>query len=437
MTVLGRIRARGLLSELESRKVAYARQYSCVERLDWQLAAWNREWRRIRTNVPYFRQLVAAKRIPDKFESWEEFRATVPAMTRATVQQERTNLQSTERPHEFERITGGSTAQPLQMPAWNSEHAFCRPDMWMARDWFGVTPADRLFMLWGHSHLLGTGLRGWRNARKRQMLDWLLAYRRCSAYDLQPQKLQLYADTMLRFRPDYLIAYSVALDLFVRKNRDYADRFRNLNLKVAIAAAEGFPAEDSEAFAQEVLGCPVAMEYGSVETNLVAHSHPSGGYGVFWQTYFVETEERPSPSGGYPIRVTSLYPRSCPLVRYEIGDEVELSHSSSPNFGLDRFQRVMGRCNDYILLNDGTCVHSEAFTHAIRYSPEVALYQVVQESGDIRIRLVPKASISASEESEIRMRLGRIHPELSGLPIDLVPELERTRAGKVRAIIRR
>ena len=33
-------------------------------------------------------------------------------------------------------------------------------DHWLGRSRLGIEPADRLFLLWGHAHLFGSGLNG-------------------------------------------------------------------------------------------------------------------------------------------------------------------------------------------------------------------------------------------------------------------------------------
>ena len=84
---------------------------------------------------------------------------------------------------------------------------------------FGYTPASRVFLMWGHSHLLGTGARGTVNHLKRTVADRLLGYRRVDAYRLSPAICAEYAEALIAFRPLALISYASALDLFARNRR--------------------------------------------------------------------------------------------------------------------------------------------------------------------------------------------------------------------------
>jgi phenylacetate-CoA ligase len=294
-----------------------------------------------------------------------------------------------------------------------------------------------LFLIWGHSHLLGAGFKRRLNALKRETADRFLGYHRFSAYNLTNASMHRCAQEMLQFQPDYVLGYSVALDRFARANGPLHVQLRSLGVKVAIGTAEGFPASDSKALLGGLLGSPVAMEYGSVETDVVAHTHPDGSYRVFWHNYFLEVERGVSTSREHRLRVTSLFPRCFPLVWYDIGDEIELCKEHQETYSIDRFRKVLGRCNDYAELPDGTLIHSEAFTHAIRAVSQVLAYQVVQDRGSIQIRLVCDQPLSSDSAGHIRSRLQQVHPFLENTEIKCVPCLEQTVAGKVPMVVRR
>jgi phenylacetate-CoA ligase len=436
VTLAARLYGARLVSEQLQRGEIYAETLSSAELQKTQLEAWNTEWNRIIRDVPYFSQLVQSGNLPKHFSSWLEFLERVPITSRAIVQKNGKQMASMSRRPDCYRTTGGSTAQPVQLPAWASEHNYTRPDLWLGRSWYGVRPDWRLFLIWGHSHLLGTGFKRRLNALKRETADRFLGYYRFSAYDLTNTSLRKCAEEMLKFQPNYLLGYSVALDRFARANQPLQAQLRSLGVRVAIGTAEGFPASDSKALLGGLLGCPIAMEYGAVETGVIAHTHPDGNYRVFWRNYFLEVERSPSESGGHRLRITSLYPRCFPLVRYDIGDEIELCDADQETYSIDRFRAVLGRCNDYAELPDGTLIHSEAFTHAIRAASQVLAYQVVQDRGSIQIRLICDQPLSRDSVDYIRSRLKQVHPRLADAEIKRVPCLEQTIAGKIPMVVR-
>lgn len=434
--LIRKIRDRQWLSLVREQQEFYARNWTPNEIHDWQLNQFNQQWQIIRHEVPYFARLSKDSDLPVQFSSWQEFLDLMPVMNRKTVQNHCKALANDTKTPDFFRTTGGSTAEPIQLPAWKSELQYANKDIWYARSWFDVRPSDKLFLIWGHSHLLGSGLKGWLNGKKRQIKDILLDYCRWSAYDLSEQRLRKAAYVLLKFQPAYIIAYSVALDRFARVNKGLKPKFHKLGMKIAIATAESFPKPDSPQFIAEVLGCPVVMEYGAVETGQIAHQGPDGQYSVFWRHYFLEGYESEYLPGTYEILVTSLYPRCFPLVRYRLGDLISVE--ANDDHFMQEFESVIGRCNDYVILRNGNVVHSEAFTHAVKEISSIGGFQVIQSAdGNITLNYVSAKPIGEGEIAAIRRKFAKIHADLESVNIERVESLERTVAGKTRRIFRR
>ena len=433
MTWAGGIRAHKLAAALRERAAAYAATPERAAREAIQLETLNREWARILQDVPYYVEARQRLDLPGSFGSLEEFLDRVPPANREAVQRHGTEMTSHARLSEWVRMSGGSTAQPVRLPAWRSELQDTALDMWLARSWYGVRPDSRLFQIWGHSHLLGSGWRGRVNAVKRQIADRLLGYHRFSAYDMRPDVLRQAGDALLAHRPDYMIGYSVALHQFARANQDRAEPFRAAGLRVVIGTAESFPGEEARVAVARLFGCPVSMEYGAVETGVMAHEHPDGGYRAMWRSFLLEAER--SGDGRHLLRVTTLHPRCFPLVRYEIGDEIELDEPDRPReHSIAHFRRVAGRCNDYLEV-EGAMIHSEAFAHAVRPCPAVTGFQIVQGPAGARLRYTADAALDETATNGIRERLRRVHPALGPLPFERVERLPQTVAGKTRMVV--
>lgn len=424
-----------MAARVAERAAEYDRDASDAETADFQLERLNLEWKRVVSSTPYYRSLVSQGRAPERFASIRQFLDTVPPVRRQDVQRYGAEMRVDGRPNDSWRITGGSTSQPVQIPAWNHEFEDARRNLWAARTWYSIDPGSRLFLLWGHSHLLGSGVKGWMNGFRRSIYDRVLGYKRFSAYDLSPERLKGAVAEIARFRPEYVIGYSVALDQLARVNEQSAAILRDVRVKAVIGTAEAFPAEDSRPRLRELFNAPVAMEYGCVEANVMAHTHPSGGFRVFWRSFILEAEPLPQHTNRAVVRVTSLHPRCFPLIRYELGDQIELELPVSEPSSVTRFRSVVGRCNTWVELPDGAIVHSEAFAHALRMCDDVRGFQVVVPDGDISL-MVLADTLSKRTEDEIRSRLSRVHPALGRIPIHPVPALRQTLAGKTPMIVR-
>ena len=95
---------------------------------------------------------------------------------------------------------------------------------------FGYTPSSRLFLIWGHSHLLGTGWRGRINHVRRKLGDAVIGYKRVDAYRLNRSLCQRHAESLIRFRPLGLIGYASALDLFARYTPGFSRRISRVGI---------------------------------------------------------------------------------------------------------------------------------------------------------------------------------------------------------------
>ena len=183
-----------------------------------------------------------------------------------------------------------------------------------------------------------------------------------------------------------------------------------------------------------MLGCPVVMEYGTVETGPVAHQKLNGRYQVFWRHNLVESIESKSFPGKHEIVITTLYPRYFPLIRYKVGDFISKNQGGNPFY--QEFDEVIGRCNDFIKLRDGSLIHSEAFTHALKNNTSIDSYQIEQKNqNELNLYYTARNRLNDDEINEIRRKLNLIHPLLGDIAMLKVNNLEQTIAGKTKFVI--
>lgn len=435
MTLVAKLRARRVQPLISAAEAAYAGDASHSDRQTQMLDRLNRVWSIATTNVPRYRDLLAGGSVPKQFDSLEQFTQTVPPLTKSVIRDGIEPLGDQRRPADKAYTTGGSTGQPTSIPGWHSELPIDMANRWLGRSFYGIRPSDRLFLIWGHHHLLGTGWKAKLKGRVRAAKDGLVGCSRFSSYDLSAARCDEAARLILRHRPDYIVGYSSTLDLLARTATDRASQFKALGMKAAIACAEVYPATDSPDRISETLGCPAAMEYGAVETGVTAYTTPEGGYKVFWLDHLFELGE-PGPGGGRVLRVTSLYERKTPLIRYEIGDEI-MPIEGEPLIGPARIQSVLGRVNSIITLPDGKAVHTAAVSRAISDRRDVSQFQIVDRPGGMGLRIVA-ASESAKDQilTHVRGNLIRLSPSLKDAPIDFVDRIEQTRAGKTPLVVR-
>lgn len=419
-------------ASLTSYRLAYTRDNEDVAGA--QLQALNAAWGESLAISPWARAQRSRLALPDRFGTWEEFAGRVPIQRKSDLRRDlgEVTLAPTS---VLWRSTGGTTAEPMRFPVLPSETRAASLDIWLGRGRSGITSSDRLFMIWGHSHIFGRGLKGAMTRWRRRASDLALGYTRWNAYRLSNADLALAGDALLRSGAAYVVGYSTALDRFARANMDRADAFAGLGLKVVIATAEGFPRADSREVIAACFGCPVVMEYGAVETGPIAYERNSGGgYDVFWRHHRLELGGEPGVDGARELVVTSLFPRAMPLLRYAIGDLATPAEAGT----LTAIQSISGRCNDQIDLIDGTTIHSEAFTHVVRDLPGVRAYQIVRRSAGLPplIRIEASEALPANALAALRKRLFQVHPLLAEVPVERTDFIPPSLAGKHQMVVK-
>jgi phenylacetate-CoA ligase len=429
---VARFRERRLVPLLDAAAAVY--EESDTDVAQRQLEKFAATWRRISSQVPYFEELVRRNAAPREIRDWDDLRA-LPVMTRRDLQHELEQRMDPSLPVARWSASGGSTGEPVRVPRAAPELVTTALPLWLGRRFYGIRPGDRMFHLWGHSHLFGQGpMRHWRRF-ERGLKNRLLGYRRFSAYNLTPERLAAATEAILRMSPDYIVGYSRSLALLARHNEHRRAAFRDCRMKAVIATTEAFLDEEDADAVAAVFGCPVAMEYGANEVGVMAYTHPADGrYRVFWDDYLLETV--PGEGGQTELLVTCLFPRAVPLVRYAIGDSVR--GCSTSGGGITGFASVLGRDHDLLEMEPGVRLHSEALTHCLVAQPGVLGAQVVQEQdASVTFNLLCDNPLGDRQQEVLRRDLGTLHPMLANSTIRFVDHLEQTPAGKTKWIIRR
>lgn len=399
-----------------------------------QLAALQAVWQGAVADVPYYEELVVRGLAPAVLASWSDVRA-LPVLTRQVLQDRpEAFVRRSAPPHSLQK-TAGSTGTPIQIGMNQAERDLMRTVKLASWQDLGYTMDSRLFIMWGHVHLLGSGLTRAVNQAKRSVADALLGYRRVNAYRLNPEIAATFAEQLIAHRPIGFIGYASALDLFARYTSSFRDRFHALAMKFVLITTEPPPRPDTTEMLEDLFGCPVVQEYGGGEFGQVAFKPAGRPFEVYDDLNYVEAEPAIDDEG-QPLLITSLYSRYVPLVRYRIGDAVRGARIDAHGH-VSAFDAVAGRMNDVIHVAGGDAIHSLSIFHAVHNEAAIFNVQMVLGDDGIVLRLVAPHADREALADRLRPRLARIHPALAAVRFEYVPDIDTTRAGKRRWFIDR
>lgn len=421
-------------------------QFAAATRYSQALAAWDGSqtaaiqlrklqavWEDCVRDVPYYMDLVAAGNAPRKISSWNDFNG-IPVLDRAMLKENASAFQRLSGPPDSYVSTAGSTGQPVKVGQWRFEAAPLRIAKLVPWIRLGYSPDSRIYLIWGHSHLLGTGWRRYWNHAIRKAKDWVLGYRRVDAYTLNSAKAARIAREIIRLRPVGVIGYAAVLDLFARYAKDYHSRLRGSGVQFVMSCAEPPPRPDTFSLLRALFGCPILQEFGGVDFGHVGAKLDEGPFRVFPDINILEGDSTACEDNNVPALVTSLYRRYTPLIRYRQGDLL-CGPKKHPHGHVFEFDELIGRLNDVVTMADGVAVHSVALIHCFKEEDAIYNVQLAVTDAGPRFRLVVRERPHPEVEARIRTRLSQIHSSFATAAFDYVTDLPANRAGKRRWFI--
>jgi len=226
--------------------------------------------------------------------------------------------------------TSGSTGQPLTFYRNKEWDAWHRAAIIRGYSWYNVKPWEHNGYFWGYNI-------DPKKARKIKLLDFLQNRFRLFSYK---------QDEILKFAKKlksaaYLEGYS-SMIYEVAKIIEGLGIGNRLSLKMVKGTSEKIFDRYQEV-ARKTFGKKIISEYGAAEAGIIAFECAYGNMHITMENVIVEEETN-------EIIVTNLDSKSFPIIRYKLGDYVELDTKTKCPCGMDHFiiKDVMGRVGNVI-----------------------------------------------------------------------------------------
>jgi phenylacetate-CoA ligase len=421
----------GLETRRHLRELDRMEGWSRQELEAWQFAKLQELVRYAYEHVPFYRERYQREDIhPEDLRSLEDFQA-LPFLTRDDVNNHLDALVSSDFQGKLHpNSTGGSTGQPMRFFVddsywwWNAALEF------RGRGWYGVRQGDKVAWVWGAQQ----DMPGW--SRGRRLKARIMRQRYLNAFALTEQKMQAFAEALIRWRPVMFRAYASALSLFARFIQE--EGLTGIRPKLIETTAEKMTDPQRELLS-EVFDCPIADCYSSREMATMAYQCEAGGMHVCETRHLeiVAGNDVVAPGVLGEVAVTSLHQFGMPFIRYKNGDmAIGEEGSCVCGRGMPLLREIVGRTVDYLVTTDGQFVHGGFFGRTFRSRPEVVRFQVYQPDKEhLEVRFICKQSVDDAWRenllNELQEHLG-MSVRVSLLQVD---DIALTPAGKHRFII--
>ncbi|WP_244095791.1 phenylacetate--CoA ligase family protein [Rhodoferax ferrireducens] len=384
--------------------------------------------------VPYYQQLFKQLNfVPNTVRSTAALQL-LPLLAKSDIRKNVDKLKAEGHGPLTRYNTGGSSGEPLIFYMGKGRKSHDVAAKWRATRWWGVDIGDPELVVWGSPMEIGA------QDRVRRLRDALLRSRLLPAFEMSPQNLDRFVETIRVTRPTMLFGYPSSLSLIAQHARHKSVAMNSLGIKVAFVTSEKLY-EEQRAIISEVFACPVANGYGARDAGFIAHQCPEGSLHISAEDIIVETvrpDGSPAAAGeAGEIVVTHMATVDFPFVRYRTGDIGVLDDKPCAcGRGLPVLKEVQGRTTDFVVARDGTIMHGLALIYTVRDLPGVERFKIEQLSLDQTIvKVVAGPAFGAAAEARIirdfKARLG----EAVDIRVERVRDIANESSGKFRYVV--
>ena len=214
---------------------------------------------------------------------------------------------------------------------------------------------------------------------KEKLKDYIGNRTRFNVFDLSDDAFENWLAVFKTKQLEYMNGYTSPMVQFAKYLLRKNIILNNVcpSLHVCIVTSEML-FEDDKKLMEMQFGVPVVNEYGASELDLIAFENPDGKWQINSETLFVEILDEddnilPYGTEGRLV-ITSLYNKSQPFIRYDIGDVGMLSKESTLKKPI--LKKLVGRTNDIAILPSGKKAAGLTFYYITK--------SIIQNDGDVK-----------------------------------------------------
>jgi phenylacetate-CoA ligase len=368
------------------------------------------------TQIPYWRDRLEGCLTRTPEDDPKAALAAVPILTRADICRHRESMRWMSAPGKvLTHRSGGTTDDNLTFYWGRARQSWDRAMRYRGLGRYGIYPGDRVLHIWprypGKSRLdkLKMGLRDWRD---RLTNDEVIDIR-----PMSPESLDAGLQYCKVYRPVLLIGYPSWLTALAERIRAAHRRFRLPELQLILCTGEVLFAFQRRLIA-ETFGVPVAQEYGSQDSGLIAHEDPSGVLRLNAEQMMVEILRdgvAVAPGELGEVVITHFYTDVMPFIRYATGDVVRRpapTECLEGPPGLPLFPLPEGRTSDVLATTSGEPCTMRSVVESLVEHAGLREFSLFQPEADLIVVLVVSEAREMNrgrEEAEevLRSLLGR------------------------------
>lgn len=255
-----------------------------------------------------------------------------------------------------------------------------------------------------------------------------------SSYHIRPDTVHHYLEVIKRHKVQYILGY--VSSIFSLANESLKQGLELPKLKVVITNAEPL-LEGQREIISKAFQCHVIQTYSGCEFSFSGNENPNLDLFVWPEAGKMEVEVKKGEVSEYGLGeliVTGLVNKAMPLIRYRVGDSVELVESDRDYLPFDRITQVIGRTDDLVITASGERVGR--LDPVFKFDLLIKEAQIVQEDYTLfTVNVVPDDGFSIADEKVIIERLTDRVGKDCKVNVICVSEIPKGANGKFKAVV--
>ncbi len=361
---------------------------------------------------------------------------TIPVMTKKDLQQPLDTLMSDgfTKKNVYVDKTSGASGQPFIF----TKDKFCHALTWaIIKNRFGWFNID--FNTTKQARFYGIPLDK-KGFYIEKLKDFVSRRTRFNVFDLSDKAFENWLSVFKTKELEYMNGYTSPMVQFAKylKRKNIVLSMECPALKVCITTSEMLFENDKQLLKTQ-FGVPVVNEYGASELDLIAFEKPNGKWLVNSETLFVEVLDDNNTVLPYGeegrLVITSLYNKSQPFIRYDIGDIGILSKESTVKEPI--LEKLAGRTNDMAILPSGKKAAGLTFYYITKSIIEddgsVKEFVIEQTKLDtFKIIYVSSKNLSEEKMQHITIEMEKYLEKGLNINFERQKKLVRSKSGKLK-----
>lgn len=239
---------------------------------------------------------------------------------------------------------------------------------------------------------------------------------------------------MKSFRPTMLEGYPTDITNLTREMVNEADPIR---LNKIITHSE-LLVESERRLISEITHGNIIDLYGSQEFGCIAWQCKNKHYHINQDLFYceVKTDNGVRRYGKGEIIITSLYNRAMPLIRYELGDVVDIAKNQGDCYiKTDIIKVIEGKTYDFVYTSDGNIVSPHYLKQILGSFKLIREFRVVQYRNNyVVIQYVPSKDLDQSSKDLMIEKLAEVFGNNTQILLEKKDTIER-KGNKFKTII--